>query len=248
MRTILIDDDQTALNLLTKKLADYPNIEVVGTATDGKSGLQLLEKTQPDIIFLDVELPDINGIDFLERMDEANYWCHVVIFTSYSQYMLPAFRKNAFDYLMKPIDDNDLSQIISRIEEDRNNPRRISSGNTITRQRDGKMLLYLNTEDFRLVDMNDIGVFQYNHGLRSWEVIVANQKQPVKLKRSVTNQALLALDDNFVQVNQKYIINISCLMKVKDNICHFFPPFDEIDYVKVGRFFRRKLIERFKTF
>ena len=112
----------------------------------------------------------------------------------------------------------------------------------------GFLLCYTNTEDFQLVNISTIGLFQYNGELRSWEVVIANQSQPVKLKRDVKNKDLLALDDRFIQVSQKYIVNINCLLKVRDNYCIFNPPFEDIDYVKVGRMFRRRLVERFMSF
>ena len=99
--------------------------------------------------------------------------------------------------------------------------------------------------DFKLVDKRDIGVFKYNHEGRCWEVVVAGVPAPVRLKRNVKSESLAGLDKQFVQVNQKYIINMDYLIEVVDNVCHFYPPFDNIDYVKVGRFFRKKFIERF---
>jgi len=80
------------------------------------------------------------------------------------------------------------------------------------------------------------------------EVIIGNQQLPVKLKREVTNKDLLALDSRFVQVSQKYIVNINCLLKVRDNICVFNPPFEDIDYVKVGRLYRKRLVDKFISF
>lgn len=246
MKAIIIDDDQTVVSQLSEKLSRLGDIEVVGTAADGTSGLKLVLQKKPDLLFLDIELPDINGLDFIDRMDEADFWCFIIIFTAFEQYMLPAFRNNAFDYLLKPVGDEELLTVINRVRNERARPRRLS-GNSVVRQMDDSLLFYLNTVDFQLVKIQDIGVCQYNHNLRVWEVVVAGQSNPIRLKRNVTNETLLALDQRLVQVNQKYIINITCLMKVKDNICHFYPPFDHIDYVKVGRFFRRKFIERFKT-
>ena len=96
--------------------------------------------------------------------------------------------------------------------------------------------------------ISTIGLFQYNNDLRSWEVVIANQELPLKLKRDVSNKDLLALDERFVQVNQKFIVNINCLLKVRDNYCIFNPPFENLDYVKVGRMYRRRLVERFMSF
>ena len=63
----------------------------------------------------------------------------------------------------------------------------------------------------------------------------------------MTKDTLLGIDDSFMQVGQKFIINVNYLLEVRDNVCRFFPPFDNIDYVKVGRFFRRKLINRYNS-
>lgn len=81
--------------------------------------------------------------------------------------------------------------------------------------------------------------------LKSYKIEVAGVPAPVRLKRNVKSESLAGLDKQFVQVNQKYIINMDYLIEVVDNVCHFYPPFDNIDYVKVGRFFRKKFIERF---
>ena len=96
-----------------------------------------------------------------------------------------------------------------------------------------------------MVDNKEIGLFQYNQELRCWEVIVANSKSPIKLKRNVKGNTLVSSDDSFVQVNQKFIININYLLEVIDNLCVFYPPFEYLNYVKVGCWYRRKLIERF---
>lgn len=246
MKAMIVDDDRRVTDVLIGKLSRFDDLELVGTATDGVTGLQQVLQHKPDVLFLDVELPDIDGLHFMQQMDESGFWCYVVIFTAFEQYMLPAFRERAFDYLLKPIDDRDLLSVIDRIRHDRNAPRR-TAGSSVVKQVDGKFLFYLNTVDFQLVNIRDIGFCQYNHDLRVWEVVVADMTKPIRLKRSVTNEQLLALDPQLVQVSQRYIVNISCLLKVKDNICHFYPPFDQVDYVKVGRFYRRKLIERFKT-
>ena len=77
--------------------------------------------------------------------------------------------------------------------------------------------------------------------------MAAGCDKPMRLKRNVNKDVLLGIDNSFIQVSQKYIININYLMEVCDNICRFYPRFDNIDYVKVGRFYRRKLIKRFSA-
>ena len=245
MKVIIIDDDKTSIEALTQKLQKYEETELRGTATSGLKGISLVKKQQPDLLFLDVELPDVSGLEFLSQMEHLMQKpCRVVVYTAHSQYMLPAFRGKAFDFLLKPIDDAELQKIMQRylIEQD------TKQETTLAGQKDPeKLMLYTNAADFRIVNTNDVGMFIYNHDLRVWEVIVAGREEPIRLKRSANNDTLVALDPRFVQVSQKHVVNINYLMEVTDSTCLFYPPFDKIDSVKVGRQFRKKLLERFNS-
>ena len=246
MKAIIIDDDRKAINDLTDKLSKHEDIEVVATTTSASFGLKMLQTEVPDLMFLDVEMPEMTGLDFLQEMERMNVWCHVIVTTSYSIYMLPAFRREAFDFLTKPINEKELATALERVRKDLESPRR--SQTTPQQPQSGFLLCYTNTDDFQLVNISTIGLFRYSGEIRSWEVIIGNQQLPVKLKREVTNKDLLALDSRFVQVSQKYIVNINCLLKVRDNICVFNPPFEDIDYVKVGRMYRKRLVDKFISF
>ena len=98
-----------------------------------------------------------------------------------------------------------------------------------------------------MIDIRDICAFAYEHELRVWTVVAAGCEKPLRLKRNVNKDTLLALNDSFVQVSQKHIININYLLEVRDNVCHFYPPFEKIESIKVGRFFRRKLVNRYNS-
>ncbi len=252
MTTIIIDDNTQAAQILADKLIAYNDIEVVGIAANGKDGLTLIEQHHPDLLFLDIELPDISGLDFLERMNyRGDQHCRIIMYTAYGHYMLPAFRNHAFDFITKPLDDAELRTVIRRacltpppaVQQQTCAP--TTEDGDIEPGKDGKLLLYTNTMDFRLVDVRDIGIFSYNHELRLWEVYVSGSATPVRLKRAVNSDALLAIDPNLVRVSQRHIINITYLIEVTDNVCRFYPPFDKIDDVRVGRFYRKKLIDRF---
>lgn len=258
MTIIIVDDEPAAVKALTDKLNKYDGTQIVGVANNGADGLKLLREQRPDIMFLDIELPDISGIEFLENIEGiTDEKCRTVMYTAHGRYMLPAFRNKAFDYLLKPIDDNELRTILRRacINHRPNQPAGSSTKTTdnsyadsITKRSDGKYLIYTNTLDFRLIDIRDIGVFAYNHELRVWEVTIADREEPIRLKRNVNSDIILALNDTLVRVSQKHIINISYLMEVTDNTCRLYPPFDKIDDIKVGRFFRKNLINRFSGF
>lgn len=255
MKIIIVDDEKMAANALADKLKEYDETELVGVAYNGMDGLKLLEEKQPDLMFLDVELPDISGIEFLERIDGmTDGRCRVVMYTAHGRYMLPAFRNKAFDFLLKPIEDNELRMILRRACIDRrpnlqHSESDIANNNDgIAKRNDGKYLVYTNAVDFRLIDIRDIGVFTYNHELRVWEMTIAGKDDPIRLKRNVNSDMLLELNDALVRVSQKHIINLWYLIEVADNTCHFYPPFDKLSDVKVGRLFRKKLIDRFSSF
>lgn len=247
MKVVIIDDDAASIEALEKLLATYDDLTVAGTANNGIRGISLVKQEEPDLLFLDVELPDISGLDFLERTKAISKKpCRVVIYTAHSMYMLPAFRGKAFDFLLKPADEKELRKIIGRYMIEESAPQNTDKGKDSGKDRE-KLLFNVNATDFRLVDIEDVGLFQYNHDLRIWEVIVAGSDTPIRLKRSTNNENLLMMDSRFVQVSQRHIININYLMEVSDGICRLYPPFNHIDSVKVGRTFRKKLTERFNA-
>lgn len=116
MRFVIVDDDKAAANALAKKLAAYNETELCGIAMNGLDGLRMINETRPDVLFLDIELPDISGIEFLEHVNcLPQYKCRTVMYTAHDRFMLSAFRNKAFDYLMKPIDDTELRNIVRRV-------------------------------------------------------------------------------------------------------------------------------------
>lgn len=247
MKAIIVDDSIAAIESLKVKLKEsYHDIQVVATATNGNDGLSLVKNEDPDLLFLDIELPDISGLDFLCQMhNNSSKWCHVIIYTSYSNYMLRAFRNDAFDFLQKPIDDKDLDIVMQRFYTDYQQPHHDNNKYDMQDQGNGKLLFYINSIDFCLITIKDIGLFRYNHDLRVWEIIVNGRKDKIRLKRNTQKESILNISKAFVQVHQKYIININYLMEVTDNICRFFPPFSDLDYVKVGRLYRKRLLNNF---
>ena len=155
MKAVIIDDEKAAALDLARRLEAYPDINVVGTAQGGVEGLEMLAKHNPDVLFLDIEMPDLFGIDFLERMDrQSNGRCKVVMFSAHDKYMLSAFRNQAFDFLMKPIDDADLRTVLQRVYASR----KYEPTPIVQPSQDEKFLMYTGAADFRLVNLRDIGV------------------------------------------------------------------------------------------
>lgn len=225
MNIAIVDDDKTAARLLADKLKGFEEAHISGIAANGMDGLALVMDTNPDLLFLDIELPDISGIEFLERIaDSAASDCRVVMYTAHQKFMLSAFRNQAFDYLMKPIDDQELRTIIRRVCLDMQMPKPVSpmrvalsdnAANAVTmcadgigRRTDGKFLIYTNAVDFRLVDVRDIGIVAYQHGSRVWEMYVSGLDKPIRLKRNVTSDMIVALT-RLLSVSARSISSIS---------------------------------------
>ena len=98
---LLVDDEQLARDLLKEYIGHLPELRVIGEATKGKEAVDLIDDLKPDLIFLDVQMPGMNGFDVL---DDITHDPFVIFTTAYDQYAIKAFEKNAVDYLLKPID------------------------------------------------------------------------------------------------------------------------------------------------
>ncbi len=116
MRTIIIDDEPDNVALLALQLARHcPQIDIVGEFTDSPSALLALRSLRPALVFLDIEMPMLNGFQLLEQLGEVNF--QVIFVTAYDQYAVRAFRFSALDYLLKPVDTIDLVNAVRRAEQ-----------------------------------------------------------------------------------------------------------------------------------
>lgn len=112
MKAIIIDDEPRARNLLQKMLAEINNISLeVFTAKNLLEGIKLIEKEQPKIVFLDIELPEHSGLEIFNFI-KTPVTFKLIFTTAYNQYAIEAFKQNAVDYLLKPIDINELEQAV----------------------------------------------------------------------------------------------------------------------------------------
>ena len=118
MKIIIIDDEPDNVELLALQLARHcPQVEVVGQFTDSPSALLAVPRLHPDLVFLDIEMPMLNGFQLLEKLGKVTF--QVVFVTAYNQYALQAFRYAALDYLLKPVDTVDLVKAVQRAEQAR---------------------------------------------------------------------------------------------------------------------------------
>ncbi|MBO6516473.1 MAG: response regulator transcription factor [Bacteroidia bacterium] len=113
LRTIIIEDETLARQRLEKLLIPFhEQVTVVGVANNGQEGLALIETHQPDFIFLDIQMPVMNGLEMLMKLDKQPF---VVFTTAYDQYALESFEQNSIDYLLKPIQPERLAKTIQKL-------------------------------------------------------------------------------------------------------------------------------------
>jgi two-component system LytT family response regulator len=121
INAILIDDEQHCLDTLNFLLKEYcPEIEILDKCRSGKAALESIEKLKPSLVFLDIEMPGMNGFEILEKFEEIPF--AVIFTTSYDQYAIKAIRFSALDYLLKPIDPKELIVAVHKVQTQKQLP------------------------------------------------------------------------------------------------------------------------------
>lgn len=114
VRTIIVDDDQLARKILYRIISqNFPELELIGEAGSVEEGLQLIQDTDPDLVFLDIEMPDGTGFDLIDKLSEVDF--RLVFVTSYNDYAITAFKYSAFDYILKPVLPENVKSTVTRI-------------------------------------------------------------------------------------------------------------------------------------
>jgi DNA-binding LytR/AlgR family response regulator len=116
LRAVLVDDEQLARDELGFLLEQLGGVELVGQAGDGDDGLATIERTRPDVVFLDVQMPGLTGFQVARRMLDRQIPTQIVFVTAYDQHAIEAFEVNAVDYLLKPVDPVRLEQAVERVQ------------------------------------------------------------------------------------------------------------------------------------
>jgi two-component system, LytTR family, response regulator len=116
LRAVIIDDEERSRNLLTSLLAQYcPAVEVAGSAANVPEGVLTINKHKPDLVFLDIEMPEYSGFELLDFFREIDF--EIIFVTAYSQYAIRAFEVSAIGYLLKPVEITSLQQAINRVKQ-----------------------------------------------------------------------------------------------------------------------------------
>lgn len=121
IRCVLIDDENNSLEMMEWLIKTYcPKVSIEAMCNSSEKGIEAIKRYKPDVVFLDIEMPHMNGFDMLEQFDKLSF--DVVFCTAYDQFAIRAFKYSALNYLLKPVDPADLQDTIRRLEEKKSSP------------------------------------------------------------------------------------------------------------------------------
>ncbi|OYU82342.1 MAG: DNA-binding response regulator [Flavobacterium sp. BFFFF1] len=206
IKAILIDDENHCIITLQHLLSGFKNVVVVATTQDSSQAKELIETFKPDVVFLDIEMPVLNGFDVLQQFDDLPF--KVVFTTAYDQYAIKALKLNALDYLLKPIGHDDIEQVLEKYKAEQMH---ISKDqlNHLHQFINGKMqdTIALSTQEGLLfVKIEDI---MYLEASSCYTYIVMNDKTKHLASKTMANFEEVLQDNSlFFRAHKSHIINL----------------------------------------
>ena len=210
MRAIIIDDERLARAELKKLLQDFPEIEVIDEAANAEEGIAKIDSLNPELVFLDIQMPGKTGFDMLSELERAPY---VIFTTAYDEYALKAFEVNALDYLLKPVEPKRLADAIQKLhltEQKENRSNNVENvNNSLLSEND--QVFVKDGERCWFVKLSDIRLFE---SVGNYAKVFFGAHKPLILKS--LNALEERLDEKvFFRANRKHIVNLRLIEKIE---------------------------------
>jgi two-component system LytT family response regulator len=217
LRILIIDDEAPIRELITGIIENYcENAEVCGTAEGVKSGLEAINSLNPDLVLLDVNLTDGTGFDLLKKLEEIRF--AVIFITAYEKYALNAFRFSAVDYIMKPVNIDELVAAIEKasdvIERQNLNQQLKNFFENINSRPEDKKIVLKDIKSIYIVKVSDIIRCESDHNYTTF--FLNNGKQVVVSKTLKEFEEILS-DYMFLRTHQSHLININYIVSFEKN-------------------------------
>ena len=248
---IIVDDDIMSIKRLSNDLAAFSGVKVIATSTAPEKAIKIIIHEQPDLLFLDVEMPGMSGLELLKRMQpDLHPEIKVVFYTAYNKYLLEALRVSAFDYLLKPYTPDELEVIIERYRS--YIPQNLQTlEHSLHKLLINKNIFAIQTlTGLMLVNNEKIILFQYAKEQRYWQLIHTDDSARFhRLRGNTSSKDLLAISNSFIQISQDCIVNLNYLASIENRTlqCGFYPPYQHIERTATQRYFK-KIKERLEIF
>lgn len=210
IKAIIIDDEASARKSLELAITDFcPQVSIIGIADDSLKGLKMIQQKNPDLVFLDVEMPHMTGVELIQSFKQRNF--EVIFTTAYEQYALNAIKHNAIDYLLKPINVIELINSVKKVED------KLTTKQTPTLQEENTLKEALSDK----IAVSTVGGTEY---LSIKEIIMVEADgsytkiHSVGNKTKTTSKSLkewenLLTDPIFFRIHKSYIVNLSYISK-----------------------------------
>lgn len=253
IKVVIVDDEPQSILRLENDLAALEDFEVIATSSSAMSAKTLVMSMQPDVLFIDVEMPGQTGFEVLQSLrDEMPMNLIVVFYSAFNKYMIDALRASAFDFLLKPYQQEELELVVGRIRRkmeegdgsssssssslgssssssssSHQNPQDLMGLNGLLGT-SGKRLAIQTISGLLMVKPDEVFCCTFDEDTRLWHLKLANG-QIHKLKKQTTAKSVLSLSPSLAQVRQDCIINLDYLISIENYTlrCIFSPPFDQ---------------------
>jgi len=206
MKALIIDDSNLARQELKHLLKNFNQVQIIGEAENAQSALDLIEEKKPELLFLDIQMPDKDGFELLEELIDVP---EVIFTTAFNQYAMKAFDHNALDYLQKPIKEERLSLALERAEEKiRLREQQAEGSKTLGID---KQVFVKDGEQCWFVDLADIHLMEI---MGSYTRIFFNEQQPM-IPRSLNYMESRLDPEVFFRANRQQIINLKYITRIE---------------------------------
>ena len=210
IRTILIDDEENSLTTLEYDLNNYcPEIEIIGKYTSPIEGLSAIQVEKPALVFLDIQMPEMNGFELLESLDSINF--QVVFVTAFDGFALRAFDFNAVDYILKPVQRDKLVRAVQKIQEhqsrpiDANDLKAILHNISFQQQDKTKTIAIPVGQGYTLIHSDEISHLRAENNY-TWIYCINGDKHLVS--RQIKKLVEILPQQSFYRTHKSYVINI----------------------------------------
>ncbi len=214
LRTIIIDDEPDSVNLLKLQLTqNCKQIELVGTYTSSVKASQNIEALEPDLLFLDIEMPIMNGFELLEKILHLNF--SIVFVTAYNQFALKAFRSNALDFLVKPIDTKELTEAVAKAEK-----RVMPTSSQLTmlqKQLRGEPVTKIAIPGQHGISFIDLDEIVYSEASNNYSKLILTDGRHFLISKTLKDVQEVLEEEHFLRVHRQFIINLNHVKQFNRN-------------------------------
>ena len=212
IRTIIVEDEELARNLLKSFLKDQENIEVVAECENGFEGVKMINELKPDLVFLDIQMPKITGFEMLELLEHKP---HIIFATAYDQYALKAFEYNAADYLLKPYSKVRLNEAIEKVAERiRNDGSESEVADKVSDYPREETLDRIVVKDRHKINIIPVDDVRYIESMDDYVMIYTANSRHMKQKTMKYFEG--ALDPNhFIRIHRSYIVKVEEINEIQ---------------------------------